>query len=162
MRKILNKNNNKTGGFMMVEIIVAASIIVVSVLAVMSVAQKSIYVSRQALHISQAAFLLEEGAEAVRILRDNSWNNISSLVNATDYYPLLSGSWTLSTTPSVVGIFTRKVNVASVNRNESTEDIASSGINDAGTKLITITVSWTEAGVVVNKTLSFYIMDIFS
>jgi Tfp pilus assembly protein PilV len=159
---IKNINNNKNRGFMMVEVIIAVSIIVVSVLAIMAVAQKSIYVSRQALHVSQATFLLEEGAEVVRILRDNSWNNISSLVNATDYYPSFSESWSLSTTPSVVGIFTRKVNIASVNRDASTGDISVSGIDDAGTKLITITVSWNEGGAVINKSLSFYITDIFS
>jgi len=167
LRKINRQFNKKTmpklvSGFMMVEVMIAISIIVVSVLAVMSVAQKSIYVSRQALHVSQAAFLLEEGAEVVRIFRDNSWDNISNLVNATDYYPSFSESWSLSTTPSVVGIFTRKVNISSVNRDVSTGDISSSGVDDAGTKLITVTISWNEGGVVVNKTLSFYITDIFS
>lgn len=145
----------------MVEVLIAISIIVVSVLAAMSVTQKSISVSRQALHTSEASFLLEEGAEVVRIVRDNSWANISSLTNATDYYPVFSGSWTLSSTPSTVGIFTRTVNVASVNRDAS-DDIASSGTDDPSTKLITITVSWNEGENVVSKTLSFYIMDIFS
>ena len=55
----------KLRGFMMVEILIVISIIVVSVLAALAVAQKSIYLSRQSLHQSQAAFLLEEGAEAV-------------------------------------------------------------------------------------------------
>ena len=81
------KNFKKiSGGFMMVEVIVAISIIVVSVLAAMSVTQKSIFVSRQALHVKEASFLLEEGAESVRIIRDNSWNNISALNVGTDYY----------------------------------------------------------------------------
>ena len=147
----------------MVEVLVTASIITTSVLAVMAVAQKSIYVSTQSLHTTQAAFLLEEGAEAVRILRDNGWSNISGLNNATTYYPLFSsGTWTLSTTTSTVGIFTRTVNIGSVNRDNSTDDIAVSGSNDSGTKLITITVSWQEGGVAISKTLPFYIMDIFS
>lgn len=146
---------------MLIELVVAASIIVISVLAIMSVTQKSIYISRQALHISQASFLLEEGAEVVRIIRDDSWNNISSLTNATNYYPIFSGSWTLSTTPSKIGIFTRTIQVANVNRNATTADISSSGTNDVGTKLVAVTVSWTEGGNTINKTLSFYIMDIF-
>jgi len=157
----MQKNFKK--GFMMVEVIIAISIIVVSILAAMSVTQKSIYVARQSLHVSQATFLLEEGAEAVRIVRDNAWSNISSLTIGTDYYPTFSGgTWILSTTPSTIGIFTRKINMANVNRNVTTGDIASSGVNDSGTKLITITVSWTEGGVAMSKTLSFYIMDIFS
>lgn len=147
----------------MVEILVAISIIIVSVLAAMSVTQKSIFVSRQSLHVSEASFLLEEGAEAVRINRDNAWSNISSLNVGTNYYPTFSGgTWILSITSSTVGIFTRTVTVANVNRDATTADIASSGVNDTGTKLITVTVSWMEGGDSLNKTLSFYIMDIFS
>ena len=118
--------------------------------------------SRQALHVSQATFLLEEGAEAVRIFRDNAWSNISSLNVGTNYYPTFSGTWTVSTTPSTVGIFTRVITIANVNRDATSGDITTSGVNDSGTKLITITVSWTESGQAMSKTLSFYIMDIFS
>jgi len=158
------KNFKKiSGGFMIVEVIVAISIIVVSVLAAMSVTQKSIFVSRQALHVKEASFLLEEGAESVRIIRDNSWNNISALNVGTDYYLIFLGqTWTLSSTPSSVGIFTRKVNILNVNRNVSTDDIANLGTYDPGTKLTTITVSWVDGGETLSKTLSFYIMDIFS
>lgn len=147
---------------MMVEVLVVASIITVSVLAAMAVAQKSVFVSRQALHNMQAGFLLEEGGEAVRIFRDNSWDNISMLSPATDYYPLFSGgTWTLSAIPQTVGIFTRKVNIASVNRNNSTGAISPSGTDDPGTKLITVSVSWPEGAAIVSKTFPFYIMDIF-
>lgn len=156
---------------MVVEIIVAISIITVSILAAMTVAQKSIYVSRQSFHTTQVAFLLEEGAEVVRILRDNAWTNISSLTVGTTYYPKFSGdTWTLTTISSdgTVGIFTRTVSVANVNRDNTvgtstSKDIVSSGGTfDSGTKLITVTVSWLEGGQTITKTLQFYITDIFS
>lgn len=154
---------NLTSGFLLVEVIIAISIIIVSVLTSMSVTQKSIFVSRQSLHISQATSLLEEGAEVMRIVRDGSWNNITSLSNGTNYYPVfMTGSWTLSNTPSNIGIFTRKINIASVNRDATTADIAVSGIDDPGTKLVTVTVTWIEGAETLSKTLSFYIMDIFS
>jgi len=147
----------------MIEIIVAISIITVSIMAAMTVAQKSIYVSRQALHSTQAAFLLEEGAESVRVFRDNSWNNISVLTPGTNYYPTFSsGTWTLSTEANTIGIFTRTVNMSNVNRDNTTKDIAAIGTNDPGTKLITVTVSWKEGGTTVTKTLKFYIINIFS
>lgn len=158
----MRKNNNNQG-FLLVEVIVAFSIISLSVIAAMWVSQKSIAVSRQALHTTSAGFLLEEGAEAVRIVRDNAWTNISGLTNATNYYPTFSGgTWTLSTTPNAIGIFTRTVTVASVNRDSTTFDISSSGANDPGTKLITVTVSWTEGSNTVSKTLQFYITNLFS
>lgn len=146
----------------MVEILVATSIIAASVLGAMAVAQKSIYVSRQAFRSSQAAFLLEEGAEAIRILRDNSWSNVSGLSTSADYYPtFLGGTWTLSTAPSQMRIFTRKVNIENVLR-DSNGNIATAGSSDAGTKLITINVSWQESGQTISQSLSFYLSDIFS
>lgn len=147
----------------MVEVLVAISIITVSILVAMNVAQKSVYLSRQALHTNQAAFLLEEGAEAVRIVRDDMWSNISSLTVGTTYYPTFSGgTWILSATPNTIGIFTRTVMITSVNRDDNTQDIASVGTDDPKTKLVTLTVSWPEGGTTATKTLKFYIIDIFS
>ncbi|MFA6257664.1 MAG: hypothetical protein WC671_01485 [Candidatus Paceibacterota bacterium] len=158
MKKII-----KNRGFVVVEVLVAASIITVSILSAMMVAQKSIYVSRQAFHTTQAGFLLEEGAEAVRILRDNAWSNISSLTIGTNYYPTFSSNtWILSPTASIIGIFTRTVVIANVNRDNTTKDISIVGADDPGTKLITVTVSWMEGGATITKTLQFYISDIFS
>ncbi|MFZ2072188.1 MAG: hypothetical protein WAV10_00690 [Minisyncoccia bacterium] len=149
-------------GFMMVEILVAISIITVSILAAMSVTGKSIYIARESLHQAQAALLLEEGAEAVRIVRDNAWNNISGLDITKDYYPVFSGgTWTLSLIPSDVGIFTRKINVSTVYRNLE-DNISAVGTSDNGTKKVIVTVSWNEGGQVITKILSFYISDIFS
>ena len=158
------KKISKNYGYMMVEIMVAAAIITGSVLATMAVAQKSVYVSFQALHLSQAGFLLEEGAEAVRIVRDNAWSNISGLTIGTNYYPTFSGgTWTLSTTSNTVGIFTRIVTFTNVNRDNTTKDIVSSGGTvDNRTKLVAVTVSWMEGGATVTKTLQFYIIDVFS
>lgn len=158
----MRKNNNNKG-FLLIEVIVAFSIMSLSVIAAMWVSQKSIAVSRQALHTASAGFLLEEGAEAVRIVRDNAWTNISSLTNGTNYYPTFSGgTWTLSTTANTVGIFTRMVTVASVSRDVATSDISSSGTNDPGTKLVTVTVSWVEGNTTISKTLQFYITNLFS
>lgn len=146
----------------MVEILVAASILAVAFIAVMGAAQRSIYLSRQGLHQAQAAFLLEEGGEAVRIFRNSGWSNITALNSGTTYYPTFAGgTWTLSTTPNTVGIFSRKVTVSSVNR-DSSDNIATSGTADPGTKLITVTVSWLEGSQTVTKTLLFYLSDIFS
>lgn len=139
------------------------SIITVSMIAVMAVAQKSVFVARQAAHMTEVSFLLEEGAESVRILRDNAWSNISSLSAGSNYYPLFSGgTWTLSATPNTLGIFTRTVTASNVLRDNATQDIGGTGTNDAGTKLVTVTVSWSEGGTNISKTLSFYISDIFS
>ncbi len=163
MIKFFFKNRKFITGFMTVEVLIGVSIITISILASMTVAQKSIYVSRQALHFSQANFLLEEGAEVIRIVRDDNWNNISSLVLDTDYYPSFSlDSWSLSLIPNTIGIFTRKINILNVKRDDATKDISTIGTEDDGTKLVVVTVSWIEGGTTITKTLSFYILDIFS
>lgn len=162
--KILSKINKNISGFMMVEILIATSIMLVIVLASMSVVQKGIVVSEQSLGTTQASYLLEEGGEVVRILRDNAWTNISNLSIGTTYYPTYSSNaWTMSTTPNQIDNFTRTVVVSSVNRDANTGAIVSNGGTlDTGTKLITVNVSWQENGKNMSKSLSFYISDIFS
>ena len=149
-------------GSLMVEVIVVVSIVTVSILVALTVAQKSIYLARQSLHHSQSAFLLEEGAEAVKVIRDNAWSGISSLTLSTDYYLSFSGgTWTLSTTPSQVGAFTRRIVFSSAYR-DANQDLAPSGTLDDQTRLVTVTVSWTEGTQTLSKTLQFYLTDLFS
>ncbi len=98
----------------------------------------------------------------MRIIRDNNWTNISSLTYDPDHYLRFdAGTWNINTTPNTNGIFTRKVNVFRVYR-DGNGDIAPSGTEDTQTKLITITVSWSDSGQTLSKTLSLYLMDIFS
>jgi Tfp pilus assembly protein PilV len=149
-------------GSMMVEVLIVAFIITISVLSALAVAEKAIYLSRHAVHQSQASFLLDEGAEATRVMRDGSWNNISSLSISTDYYLVFTGgTWTLSTTPSQIGIFTRKV-VFSSSYRDVNQDLVSSGTLDGQVRLVDVTISWDEGGQPVSKTLQFYLMDLFS
>jgi len=155
-----------TTGFMMVEILIAISIMAVSILAAMLVAQKSIQLSQRSLGLSQATYLLEEGAEATRITRDNSWNNISAQAINTDYcLAFFNSTWNLTAnlTDCQIGSFTRTIRFMNVNRDSVTGDIVSAGgVLDAGTKLVTVSVSWSNGGQQVVKNLSFYIMNIFS
>ena len=154
---------------MMVEIIVATSIIAVSVLACLIVAQKSISLSIRAVHTTEAAYLLEEGAESVKIFRDsNTWANFVTLFNTSSVYCMAGTvpNWATAlptTSPCTeVGIFTRTINVANVNRDATTGDIVSSGgALDSGTKLFTVTVGWLEGGSQITKTLKFYVTNLF-
>ena len=162
MNESTKKKQNLSKGSMMIEVLIVATIIVVSVLSALIVAQKSIYLSRQSLHQTQVAFLLEEGAEATRIIRDNTWTNVSNLTPATDYYLSFSGgTWILSVTPSSIGIFTRKIVISSAYR-DANQNLASSGTIDSQTRLVTVSVVWTDGGQNFSKTLQFYLTDLFS
>lgn len=171
------KNKNASGfisyaswsrGFSLVEIVIGSAIIATSLVAIIVIGGQSVVLSNRALHTYQASTLLEEGAESVRIVRDGAWSSISSLTAGTTYYPAFNSgtnTWTLSTTSSygTVGIFTRTVTFATVNRDSTTKDIVSSGgTADSGTRLVTVSVSWPESGATVTKTLQFYVSDIFS
>lgn len=159
---MLNKTNNKKG-FLVIEVLIAVSIIALSVLAFSNLSQKTITISRQAVNISKASFLLEEGVEIIRGFRDASWSNVEALSLDTNYYAVfdyVNNGWYLTTTPTNIDGFSRSIVLSSVNRNFVTGDIDPAGSNDANTKLITVNVSWQEGNVNVNKTISTYIINI--
>lgn len=161
--KYFFKTKNTNSGFMVVELLIAIFIVVTSILAFSNVAQKSINVSRQSLDTSQASFLLEEGAEVVRLYRDIRWSNISGMTTGVDYYmdfDVARSTWYFTTTPNTVDKFTRRIVFESVNR-DGNGNIAVVGSVDSGTRLVTVYVSWTDGGVNITKDLSFYISDIF-
>ncbi len=166
MTKIYKKNKEK--GFSVVEILVGCAILTTMIFALMAAAQKGINLSHNALKQTEANMLLEEGAEAIRSIRDGSWATISGFTLDTNYYLTFNTStnlWTLGTTPTAVidSTFTRTLVFSQVLRDVATDDISSSGNLDTRTKKVTITVSWpTSEGNTISKNLSFYIADIFN
>jgi len=149
-------------GFLLIEVVIVVSVIAIAILASMSAAQKSKQLSEYSVQISQANFLLEEGAEIIRILRDNGWNNISVLQNNTDYYfNLINNTWSLDLNNSEnLGIFTRKVNISDIYRDSVSGAISLSGNLDSGTKLISVFITWNQGGKTINKKLEFYLSNI--
>ena len=160
----MRTNFSKTeSGFELVEVILAAGILSLTLASIIAVAGRSVVVSRRALESYTASTLLEEGAEAARTVRDGGWTNISGLVSGTTYYPAYdvpTETWSLSTTPSTVisrHLSTRTIVVSDVGR-DAGGDIAPAGVDDPGTKFFTETVSWKESdGSAQSKALSFYL-----
>jgi len=165
--KISFKTICKRTGFTLVEVIVACAIISVSTFALMSASANGIQLSSKALKQTQASLLLEEGAEAVKTIRDENWTTISSLTLDIDYYLTFNtgtNTWSLGTTPTstIDSVFTRKVNFSAVNRDANDDIVTSGGTLDARTKKVTITVSWPATSTTYTKTLDFYLSDIFN
>ncbi len=158
-----NKYNN---GFTLAEVLVACAIVSTMVFALMLAVSKGVTLSNNALSQEKANLLLEEGAEAVKSIRDANWNNISNLTLDTNYYLSFSnaGSWSLATSPAEVvdSSFTRTVTVSQVFR-DANDDISASGTIDAHTKKVNINVSWTNSdGSSNSRDLTFYLADIFN
>ena len=151
-------------GFSLIEVLIAVSVLGVLAVVLMSSTNKGIILSNQALNEVQAGFLLDEGAEAVKSLRDTNWTNISGVTDNTNYYLSFNNTtnlWSLSVTPSTIDSFTRTVVFSPVYRDVN-DDIASSGTLDSGTKKVTITTFWSSNGNSISKSIPFYISNIFN
>lgn len=135
----------KVEAFGLIEIVIVAAIMGATLTGFFQASILSIRLLRTEQESLEATMLAQEGMEAVRLVRDESWtNNIVPLVNGTIYYPVVvNNKWTMSANNP--GLFnnryTRQVVLAQVFRN-GTDDIAPSGTADAGTRKVTITVSW--------------------
>lgn len=152
-------------GFTLLEILVGASIIVASFLGVLTVFDRLTRASRQMMELTQTNFLLEEGLEVARLWRDAGWTNLGDWPTGAEYYPIWSGDkWATSTTNVFLdGKFERKIRVANVNRDNTSQDIVlSGGTDDPNTKLVTMTVAWSISGATTTKTLSAYFTNLFN
>ena len=161
---MLNKKIGKReGGFGLIEIVVGVSIISVAFFALMQVANISLRILKANENNLKATFLLEEGLEAVKIMRDSGWDsNIGSLSNDADYYFEFNGSTWLSTTTniSIDNFFERKFVLGGVYR-DINDDIASSGSIDVNTKKVSVFVSWVDGRGETTKMISTYITNLF-
>lgn len=156
-------SHNTKRGFGLIEVLVASVIISLTITALYAAAVQATRLITDNTRKTQAAFLLEETMEAVRLLRDESWAaNIAPLTAGTDYYLLFTGTdWQTTTTNTLVdGVFERKFVLENVNR-DSNQDIAASGTPDPGTKKVTASVTWTGRTGTVTQSVATYITDIF-
>lgn len=150
-------------GFGLLEIVVGISMISAIILGLVSVSQFSLRLSDEALINTKASFLLEEEMEAVKIMRDKSWNsNILSLASGNSYYFEYSGNIWKATSSNIYtdDIFERRFIIENVAR-DANDDISLAGNNDPNTKKITVFVSWKGRNGTTTKQLSGYITNLF-
>ncbi len=166
--KLICKQNHKKG-FSLIEVIIACSIISISIFALMSASTKGIQLSNQALRQTQSNLLLEEGAEAVKSIRDAAWSNISGLTLNTNYFLTFNtgtNTWSLGTidTGTIDSLFSRTIVFSSVSRDASDDIVLSGGTyDDPRTIKVSVNVSWPAQDMTTSsKDLSFYISDIFN
>lgn len=155
---------NKSRGVTLVEIVVGVSIFGVLVVSVVGIYAYYAQTIRSNTHELSATFLLEEGAEIMRYMRDNNW--AASLGNATlsTTYYLSSGGgdWELTTTEQQFTnfLYERTVVLSAVYR-DGNDDIAVSGTLDTDTKKVDITVAWDAGTGTTSKMLSLYLTNLF-
>jgi len=115
-----------TRGFLVIEVLLASSLLIIAITAFMGALIYSQESTSVAGGISRASFLAQEGIEAVRNIRDESFGNLTD-----GSYGLLVSShqWLLSGSSDTTDGYTRQINIGSI---------------DANRKLITSTITWKE------------------
>ena len=152
-------------GFALVEAVVASAIalvVITGIIGTFSYTYRAAINNRQSV---QAAFVEEEGLEAVRVLRDNGWttNIASQTPSATAYLAFTNGEWGLTTTNTFIDeMFERKVVFSNVYRDTNKNIVASGGTLDPNIRLVTVSVSWSSRGATTTRSLSTYLANVFN
>ncbi len=160
----------KNAGVSIVEVLIASAIIMTSVVSIMGVYGGLTSIAIRNTSKVQAGMLLDEGAEALRFMRDVSWNtNIAPLINGTTYtlywdYSVSNYGWRATTTRDMIDDqFDRTFVLSSVNRDATSFDIVNSGGTlDSGTRKATITVSWYDGVATSSKSIIMYLFNTYN
>lgn len=159
-----------SGGFSLVEIIIACALLSAFTAGILAASNFELKAVDESAKLGRVSFLLEEGVEAMRIIRDRGWtSNIEPLAVNTAYYPVFSNNWKLVTTDPgpIGGLFTRTVTIEDVYRRNSDDDIVDVSSPDPKTvdpniKKITVTTHWRAAdGSVRQEAVSTYFANLF-
>ncbi len=150
------------------EILIGAAIIVIGILALI-IAFNSFFSFALANDRNvQAAYLSEEGLEAMTFLRDGSYaGNIAPLSTSATYYLSWNsavGSWETTTTPQYVdGVFLRTITLASVYRNSAGHITSSDdGVIDPNTRLVTVTLQYFQGHGTTTQSMSTYLTNFYA
>lgn len=161
----MEKSNQKSDlGLTLVEVLLATSIILVFLLAIFGVHNLYLRTAFSNGEILKAVGLAEESLEAMRFLRDVSWDdNIAPLILGTDYDLVFSaGSWQVTTADNWVdNIFERTVRLSAVYRDASGDIVSSGGTLDPNTLLVVSSVSWSNGVATTTKSISTYLTNLF-
>jgi hypothetical protein len=151
-------------GFSLAEMVVMVCVAAFSILAIWKIYTVFIKISLSNPSNFQASFLAEEGIEAVKFMRDSSWNsNIAVLTPGTSYTLLFDGTaWKATTTYAyITNQFDRRFSIANVYRDAS-GNIADTGSPDLNTKKVVVTISWWKDMATTTRQITTYVSNIFN
>lgn len=132
-------------GISIIEIVIAAGIIAISVTGIAGAIQIYSKIVYQNTRQAQAVISLDEGAEAIQYLRDVSFDTeIDSRTLEQEYSIYWNGTgYELGTTTILLPYdMTRTVTFSEVRRDASDQIVLSGGTVDSNTKKATITITW--------------------
>ena len=166
-----NKANKKiwntARGFTLIEALVGAAILVACAAALFSA--YALFLRGEFLNINkiQANLLAEEGIEAVRLMRDQSFSqNIAPIAAGSPRYlnwDSSASAWNASASDIFIdGIFERKIVFDSVSRDSAGDITASGGTIDPNARKVTLSVSWRAQTGTTTVSLAAYMTNLFA
>ena len=166
MKKTIQQFNTSTisAGISLVEVVIGTSLILLALTGLITAYAFYFRAGLRNTPELQATFLLQEGVEAVTLLRDEAWNNLSALQSETPYFLSWNGTkWVVTGAETLIDdAFRRTITLSQVYRRNSDKDIVASTSPDAKTidpdaKQLTIRV--TAPG--IDRSLSTYLTNLF-
>lgn len=131
-------------GISIVEIIVASAIIAISVVGIVGAIQVYLKVVHQNTRETQAVLLLDETAEALQYMRDDSFSTHFDSITFGNTYTIFwtASGYELSTSTISLPYDMRRTVVFSEIERDANDQITNSGTVDDGTIKAAITISW--------------------
>ena len=157
---------NLVSGSGLVEILVAIFIFSIILGSLITVSNSYLSGAGDNLKSTKGAYIAQEGIEAVKVIRDMSWTDISSLTYNTNYYLYFDTSsttnniWKSTSTASTIdSIFIRTFKLNAVSRDSNGRIVSTGGTLDSNTKKLTVSVSWPSKNSTTTKDLATYITN---
>ena len=155
------------GGFSVVEVIIGSSLILLAFMGLTTAYSFYIKAGLKNTDGLKAVFLMQEGVEAVTLIRDESWSTFSALSTTTSYYLSWNGTkWVSTTTASLIdSVFTRTFKLEEVYRRTSDSDIVATSSPDAkaldtDTRRLTVKVT-APSRPTISKQVVTYLTNLF-
>ena len=136
---------SRNEGFGLLEMVISVAVVITALVGFLETERVSLRLFRTEKDNLEATFLAQEGLEAARILRDQSWtNNVATLTSGSVYYSFFqNNAWSLSvSSPGLIDEkYTRTLVFNNVFRNLQ-DKISPSGTADPNTKQVISSISW--------------------
>src|SRR3989344_2365907 len=133
----------KNSGFVLVEIILAVGILSVLAAAVAYIVSNASTNFNGATDEALKARFAQQGYEALKSIRDNSWKKIADATASTNYDAVqdASNNWGLTTSLTTRGNLTRRIIFYDIQRDSSGAIVASGGNADYNTRRVAIQIT---------------------
>jgi len=147
MRKKIN--NSRAKGFSILEIILSVAIFSIFSAAAVTFFMSALSAEQQSLQYETASSYATAGLEAVRAIRDDSFDNLNNMDKSGLEFS--NDKWKLSGESDSFDIYKRVISISDVSRDGDGNIVSSGGTMDPDMKKIVSVVSWTDSS---NQTAS--------